>query len=500
MDSLPTIDLGIVVAYVVAVMAVGSGFFLRRTSSDRFMAAGRSLPGWAVGLSIFGSYISSISFLANPGKAFADNWNAAVFAFAMPLAAWVAVRWFVPFFRNHGAISAYEHLETRFGAWARTYAVVSFLLTQLARLGTILFLLAVALQPLIGAEVEVIILCVGLLITIYPMLGGTEAVVWVGVVQAVILVLGLGACLAVLLSAMPDGPGQIIRIASVSGKFSLGGMDLFDWSQATFWVVFWYGLVTHLQNFGVDQSYVQRYITARGDRAATRSVWIGTALFIPVSLAFFFVGTALFAFYHVFPDRLPSSVDALAKPDSVFPHFIRHELPIGVTGLVIAAICAAAMDSNLNNCATLVLCDLYRRYLRPRANDRESLRVLRLSTLVMGVASIAAALAMTRVRTALDAWWELAGIFSGGLFGLFLLGMVSRQAHRGAAIAGVVAAVLAIGWLTFSRNGSFLPDYLRSPFHPLLTIVIGTLTVIVIGGLAPVLLGRSPGAAAARNK
>ena len=506
------IDLAILVGYNAVVLALGCRFFRRSASAERFMAAGRSLPGWAVGLSIFGSYVSSISFLANPGKAYADNWNASVLAFSMPLATWIAVRWFVPFYRHSGEVSAYHHLERRFGPWARTYAVVCFLLVQFARLGTILYLLALALRPLVGLDVQTIIVLTGVVVTIYPLLGGTEAVIWTGAVQAVVLVGGATACLATLVMGMPDGPQQIFDIAAAEQKFSLGGFGA-SVSQSTFWVVLFYGLVTHLQNFGIDQAYVQRYITAKSDAAARRSIWLGTVLFIPVSLGFFFLGTTLFAFYQTQPELLPPG--GAIKPDDVFPHFIAHQLPKGLTGLVLAAICAAAMDSNLNCSATLFLCDIYRRYLRPLAGERESLAVLRWSTLAMGALSTAVGLAMIRVRTALDVWWQFAGMFSGGMLGLFLLGMLSRRADcsgssgrgqpagpqdlqqavtqagdasvrprpplRVAGLCGVAAGIVVIVWMTWSPQWSGVLQPLRSPFHNLLTLVIGTAVVLAVG-------------------
>lgn len=165
----------------------------------------------------------------------------------------------------------------------------------------------------------------------------------------------------------------------------------------------------------------------------------------------------------------------------MFPHFISAELPVGLTGLVIAAICAASMDSNLNYCATLFLRDLYQRYLRPAPRDAESMWVLRLATLGIGAASTVAALAMLRVRTALDAWWQLAGIFSGGMLGLFLLGRLSRRAGSRAALAGITAGVATIFWMTFSPGWTVLPAWARSPFHSLLVLVIGTAVVLLVG-------------------
>ncbi|MBL8851049.1 MAG: sodium:solute symporter [Planctomycetaceae bacterium] len=510
--KLEAFDLAIIVLYNVIVLAMGIGFFRRTKTSEQFMAAGRDMPGWAVGLSIFGSYVSSISFLANPGKAYGpSNWNAALFAFIMPPAAYIAVRWFVPFYRSTGEVSAYTHLEHRFGAWARTYAVICFLLTQITRLGMILYLLSLAMSPLFGADeasktqiLTTTTIILGVVVVIYPFLGGTEAVIWTGVLQALILIAGAVSCAAVLLFGMPEGPGQIFRIAAEHDKFSFGS---FDWSFAasTVWVVVAYGVIEHLKNFGVDQAYVQRYITAKSDAAAKRSIWIGTVLFMPISLTFFFIGTALFAFYTAQPQLLPAGE---FKPDDVFPHFIANELPVGITGLVIAAICAAAMDSNLNSCATLLLEDIHLRYIHPKASERESIWFLRTSTVVLGLTSIFTGIMFQQFKSALDAWWLLAGIFGGGVLGLFLLGLISRRAGNLSGLIGVICGVLTIMWMTLSlklgdlvawmRASDRIPDALATitekaggvlidsatgkPYlHELLIPVVGTAVILVVG-------------------
>jgi len=325
----------------------------------------------------------------------------------------------------------------------------------------------------------------GILITIYPLLGGTEGVIWAGVAQSLVMTVGPIVCAAFLAFGLPEGPAQIFSIAAAHHKFSLGSASL-NPGLPTIWVVLLYGFATNLQNFGIDQSYVQRYITARSDRDAAKSVWMGGLFYIPISALFLFIGTALFAFYQARPNLLPAGI----KADAVFPYFISHELPAGVKGLILAAICGAAMDSNLNCCATLVLKDLYQRYFRPNASDREAMRVLHVSTLVFGAASTAAALAMIAVKTALDAWWQLAGIFSGGMLGLFLLGMISRRAGSRAAAAGVVAGILAILWMTFSPGWTGPPAALKSPFHGFMTIVVGTLAILLVGVLASLLSGK----------
>ncbi len=476
MQRLPAIDLAVLLFYLVLLTGYGSRFFRKQSDSEQFMAAGRSLPGWAVGLSIFGSYVSSISFLGNPGKAYADNWNPFVFSLSLPLAAWIAARWFVPFYRKLGDVSAYHHLEQRFGGWARTYAVVCYLLTQFARMGTILYLLGVALVPLLGWDIRVVILMMGVVMVIYPFLGGTEAVMWVGVVQAITLIVGALICVVFPVAQMPQGPEQLFRIASEHGKFSLGsfGSSLAD---STFWVVLVYGLFINLQNFGIDQSYVQRYITARSDRDAIRSVWMGALLYIPLSACFFFIGTALFAFYQAQPGLLPEGT----KADGVLPHFVSTQLPVGLGGIIVAAVCAAALDSNLNCMATLTLCDIYRRYFRPQASEAESMHVLRASTVIFGILGTGVALWMIQAKSALDTWWQMAGIFSGGMLGLFLLGILSRRAGNLAGALGTTVGVGVILWMTLSPKAEALDPVLRSPFHNFLTIVFGTLAILLVG-------------------
>ena len=476
-----SLDLAVLTIYLIGVVGFGCWFARRASSAEQFMSAGRSIPGWAIGLSIFGSYISSISFIANPGKAYQHNWNAFVLALSMPLAAWISVKYFVPFYRRSGQVSAYEHFEERFGPWARTYGVVCFLLTQLARLGTILYLLALALAPLVGLDVTTIIVISGIAITIYPLFGGTEGVIWTGVVQSAVLVAGVVICLISVVMEIDGGTPELIRVAVQNHKFSLGDFGS-SISESTFWVVLMYGMVTHLQNFGIDQGYIQRYATAKSDWDAGRSVWMGGLCFIPLSAAFFFMGTALFVLYGQRPGVLPDGI----KPDAVFPYFIGTELPPSLMGLVLAAIFSAAMDSNLNCCATLYLCDIHRRYFRPAASERESMLVLHLSTFVMGALSIFAALAMIQVKTALDVWWKLAGIFSGGMLGLFLLGLLSRRATSKHAAIGVAAGVTVIAWMTlsplykdfFSANHAV---WLVSPFHDNMIIVVGTLTILLVG-------------------
>ena len=474
-------DLAILLVYLVATLGLGLWVGRRSKSASDFTTGGGRLPAWALGLSIFGTYVSAFSFLALPGKSFDTNWNFFVFSLSIPLLAWIAVVWLVPFFRKLGSISAYEHLENRFGPWARLYAVACYLFIQLGRIGGILYLLAIALQPVTGLAIPVLIILAALVVVIYTFFGGMEAVVWTDVVQSIVLIGGALTCAILLLFNLPDGPGQLFEVAADHGKFSLGSFE-FDLARSTFWVVLLFGLFENLRNFGADQSYIQRYQSARTPKEAARSVWLGALLYLPVSAVFFFIGTGLFAYYHVHPDLLPAGL--ADKPDKVFPHFISTALPVGIAGLLIAGVAAAAqstVSSSLNCGATLLLNDVYRRFVNPRATESRALFFLRASTVGYGIVGTAVALAMIRVRTALDVWWQIAGIFGGGILGIILLGRLTRATSSQAAIATALGVVLIAG-------RTFFPDHVLPGLHPLTTIVLGTLSILGSGWLLSVIL------------
>ncbi len=482
MHTLPAIDIAVLAVYLVAVVGLGVWFARANRSSKDFMAAGGSLPGWAVGLSIFGTYLSSNTFIGVPGKAYSGNWNGFVFSLSLPLAAWVAVKWFVPFYRKSGEISAYHHLEERFGPWARTYALVCYLLTQLARVGTILFGVSLGLSSLTGWSLPGVIIVSGLAVTAYTLLGGIVAVIWTDVIQSIVLLIGAVVIAVLLLVNHPEGAGEAMRVAAGADKFSLGSFSI-DFTQSTFWVVLIYGIFINLNNFGIDQSFVQRYHTARDDQAAARSVWTGALLYVPVAALFFFIGSMLFSYYEASPTLLAElkAANPDGYADQVLPHFIATQLPPGVAGLLIAAIFAAAMssiDTSLNSSATVTLKDFIQRFFRREENDKAALRILRASTLVWGILGTGVALAMMGQKSLLDAWWKLSGVFAGGMLGLFLLGLIARTATNTGAVTGVVLGVLIIFWMTLP---DYFPEEFRSPFHANMIIVVGTLTIFLIG-------------------
>ena len=489
-----TIDFLIFLVFTLGVVLFGCSFFRRNTSAEEFTSASSSLPGWVVGMSIFATYVSSISYIGYPGKAFASNWNALVFSFSIPIASFFAARYFVPFYRRSGNVSAYAFLEERFGRWARLYASTCYLLTQIARMGSILYLLAVPMHILMGWNMHAVIIATSLAVVAYAMLGGIRAVIWVDAIQGILLIGGALMCLGVLLFSMPEGPMQVFSIAANApegNKFSLGAFTS-DLTTSTFWVCLVYGIFINLQNYGIDQNYVQRYHTARSLRDARFSALFGGWLFIPVSAIFFLIGTALYTYYNKV-GMLPDAI--AAKPDYVFPYFIVSKLPVGVRGLLIASIFAAGMSTvstSVSSGATIMLSDFFGER-RARSGEREVF-ILRLSSCALGVLGAIVAVAMLSVESIIDAWWTLSSIFSGGMLGLFLLGwltadgspltLLARRAKNPrrrfvAALAGVVCGVLVIAWISLASSFHLPGIHL----HEYLAIVLGTTAIFLVGFL-----------------
>ncbi|MEI6946376.1 sodium:solute symporter [Paraflavisolibacter sp. H34] len=509
MKNLPFLDLAIIFLYLIAMVLIGVMFSRKNKNADQFTKASGAIPGWAIGLSIYATFLSSNTFLGVPGKAFGSNWNSFVFSLSMPFAAWAASKYFVPFYRSSGEISAYTHLEHRFGPWARTYAVVCFLLTQLARMGSVFFGIALSLQALTGFPMAAIMVVTGICIILYTVLGGMEAVIWTEVVQGIIKTLGALLILYLIVVDTPGGISKIIDIGSSEGKFSLGSLSP-NFAESTFWVVLFYGFFINLNNFGMDQNYVQRYHTATSARQAARSVWLCVAMYVPASLLFFIIGSCLYAYYQIHPElilavkqqvageklgagasaaQIAAGAAALAPADygdKVMPHFMVTKIPTGLVGLIVSAILSAAMStisSGMNSSATVFSADIYQRYFRPDLTDKQNLYVLHVSTVVFGLLAIATGIAMIGVKSVLDIWWELSGIFAGGMLGLFLLGMISRRTRNHEALTATIIGILVILWMTFSR---FFPEdyaFLRSPFHKNMIIVIGTLSIFLAGVL-----------------
>jgi solute:Na+ symporter, SSS family len=481
-------DITIFLAYLIGIVLFGASFYKKNKSSSSFTLGNNNIPTWVISMSIFATFVSSISYLALPGQAFQTNWNPFVFSLSIPFASFIAFKFFVPLYRSINSPSAYTFLEMRFGPWAKIYASVMYLLTQLMRTGTILFLLALTLNVFLGWNIVLVIVITGISVLTYSILGGIQAVLWTDAIQGILLILGALVCIIVVMFSMPEGPGQIFQIAAANDKFSLGSFKIVL-TSSTFWVVLIYGIFINLQNFGIDQNYIQRYMTASSEKAAKKSALYGGLIYIPVSLLFLFIGTSLYSYYTALPGILPEGT----QTDRVFPFFIINSLPVGLRGLLIASIFAAGMSTistSVNSSATVILKDYFQKMLKESDAERKSIRILYSSSFLFSLISILIAITMINVQSALDTWWKLASIFSGGMLGLFLLALLSRKVNNLAAIIGVTVGVIVIGWMSLSPFFFKSEDLQKfaSPFHSYLSIVFGTMSIFIFGFLSGIVI------------
>ena len=471
-----SIDLIVFLAYLIFILLLGFFFYKTKRSAKSFILGYGNIPNWVVSMSIFATFVSSISYLALPGSSFSSNWNPFVFSLSIPLASIMAIKFFVPIYRGMKSTSAYFYLEKRFGLWARVYASLCYILTQIVRVGTILYLLAISLNFILGWKINLVIVLTGFFVLLYSLLGGITAVLWTDAIQGIILIVGAIICLILIHLKMPDGPAQIYDVAFNDNKFSLGSFSS-SLTESTFWVVFIYGVFINLQNYGVDQNYIQRYLISDSDKKAKTSALMGGLLYIPVSAFFLLIGTSLYAYFSIL-GGLPEEYQIMT--DKVFPFFIVNYIPAGVSGLLIASIFAAGMSTistSFNSSSTILLEDYYNRLFRKNKSERNSMIFLYTSSLIIAILSICVALAMVNAKSVLDIWWKYASILSGGMLGLFLLGVFTKTDNR-SGVVGLFSGIIMIIFLTIYPIINQTEEGLA---HPYLTIVLGTITIFLTG-------------------
>ncbi|MBN2698266.1 MAG: sodium:solute symporter [Bacteroidales bacterium] len=438
---LHVVDYLIIALTFLVSIAIGVGFAHRQKDTNNYFKASGRLPSWAIGLSILATLISSVTFLAYPGEGFSSNWIRLVQGLMVPIVLVFIIGVIVPLFRKVIRLSAYEYFEKRFGFLARLYASLAFILTHFSKMGTVFYLLALAISGMVGYNTLTIILFIGIIVIVITMLGGIEAVVWLDVVQGILLIAGGLIALFIIIFSTEGGLPAIWQVAEENGRIGFGPFDL-EFVNLTFIVMALNGIFYAIQKYGTDQTIVQRYLTARSDRDAVRASLMGVLLSVPVWALFMFIGTALFAYFKISGDPLPPDM----KPDAVFPFFIMTKLPVGIIGLILSALIAAAfssLDSDLNCLSAICTEDYYMRW-RPNSTEKQQMFVSRLFILLAGIGAILVAFFYTRTggKGVLAIIFTLYAIFSGGIAGMFLLGIFSKRANRQGVYIGIAASVL----------------------------------------------------------
>jgi SSS family transporter len=483
-------DLIIISVFLAVTLYLGLRFARRRQSTQSYFLAKGKIPAWAIGMSLLSSLISSVTFLAYPGEGYSSNWILLVQGLMVPVVL-VGMIWFVvPLYRKVIGLSTYEYFEKRFGSFARYYSSLAFVLRQFSAMGTIFFLLALALSNMIGCNTTLMITAIGCIIITINLLGGIEAVIWLDVFQGFLLFASGIVCLSVLLFSAADSPAQVWQIARNAGHTGFGPYDL-NFTHLTFIVMAINGVFYAIQKYGTDQTVVQRYLTAKTDKAAIRASLMGVLLTVPIWMLFMFIGTGLFVYYKVHP--APVNLRA----DAIFPYFIMTRLPTGLVGFIISAMTSAAicsMSADLNSLAAVGVEDYYKKW-RPGLADRKYLRAGRWMVVGGGILSILIAMLYVSAGSdgVLGIVFTLYAIFSGGISGIFLLGMFSARTNRQGMNIGIIACILftSYAFLTSTQIGvgahkSLLLDMGVWNFtqHKLMLGVYSHLVVIVVGYVA----------------
>jgi SSS family solute:Na+ symporter len=471
------LDLVIVFGYLAGVVAAGAFFARRQKTTAQYFLGGRHVPWWAISASIVATETSTITFISVPGIIYREggDFGFLQLVFGYLLGRVVISALLIPSYFRRELLTVYELLQTRFGGAVKALAAGLFVAMRTVADGVRLLLTAFVLAAVYaafsggaGVETAVVasILVLGVVMILFTFYGGMEAVIWIEVVQLGIYVTGAIAAAVVLLQNVPGGWAAARALGEAYGKFRLFH---FEWDLTkpfTFWAGVIGGCFLTMSTHGTDQYLVQRYLcTDRPGRARAALLTSGIVVFLQFT-GFLLIGLLLFAFYRPFEHGW-----ALAG-DRVFPDFITRHLPSGISGLVVAAIFAAAMSSSLNSISATAVSDLYRP-LSPGREDRHYLSVSRWLTVVAGAAQIAVALAIRhQTRSALDAALSVASILNGPVLGVFLLGAFSRRAGAAAAFSGMAAglvAVLAVWRLT----------PVAWPWYTL----VGSMTTLAVGSL-----------------
>lgn len=551
------IDWVVVAAYLVWIVWDG----LRRSSRTRevegYFLANRSLPWWAVGLSVMATQLSAITLVGTTGRGYAEGLSIVQLYLGLPVAMVILSVTVVPFFYRAGVYTAYEYLERRFDSRTRTLASGLFLLSRSLSCGVIMAAPAVILSIVLGWNLTLTILGIGIPTILYTMVGGVQAVTWTDVKQMLVIIAGVGAAVVILLTQLPDHLSLrgALEIAGTTGR--LQALD-FQWNPNktyTFWSGLIGGLFLMLSYFGCDQSQVQRYLTAKSVNEGRQSLLMSAYWKIPLQFFIPLIGVLIFVFYLFSPppmlfnrvhdqavrgsarggeyagletrfyaafdarraaaERLSearnrkSGVDAATQAflsadadlasirraatglvqdvtgdrqfgdvNYVFPTFVTEHMPIGLVGLIVAAIFAAAMSSiaaELNSLSAATIIDFYRRFVKKQGSDAHYLAISKLATGVWGLVACIVAIYATSLGALIDVVNRFGSFFYGSLLGVFVLAIVTKRANSRGAFWGLVAGITAVSLVAFNTSIAFL-------WHN----VVGATVVVAVGLLVSV--------------
>ena len=477
-SSMHAADYIALLLYFALMVALGVFFARRNRNTETYFEGGRNVAWLAVGMSMFATGASSISFMAMPAKAFSENWKFFLVGPLQCLILPISLFVFIPILRRERISTAYEYLERRFSSGLRLLGASFFAVSQVfVRISVVMYLPAIAMESFTGIDKYICILIMGGLATLYTTMGGIEAVIWTDVIQGLVMIVAVMLSFGAVLYLVQAPVGEMLDTAQAYHKF-----HMIDWGLSFQELTIWVMLVSMLffqAMWCSDQNYVQRVQSVPTERHARKAAISQLGIAIPLNLLFFGLGTLLFLCYRAHPDWL----HVTTRNDAIFPYFVVQNMPIGVTGVIIAALFAASMsslDSSINSSAMVLIHDFYRRF-RPNTTEDDTFRLAHRLSVILGVLGTAAALLIASLerKSAWDLFIELSNLSAGSMLGIYTLGYFTKRANATGAWVGWVAgnAILFCVWRYTELN-----PWLYGPVGITACFVIGYVTSLFLKG------------------
>jgi SSS family transporter len=486
MKTFATLDYAVVVLYLIAVGAVGSSFYRRKSSAQEYFLGGRSFSWIPIGISMVAADLSAVSVMGVPAWTFRHN-----FELAWTLVGYLAmtpifIRVFVPFYGKLNLYTAYEYLEKRFNLGVRLIASALFQTLRGVHVAIALYAPSLVINLVTGMPAWQCIAFMGLFTTLYTTLGGMKAVIWTDVIQFSAVTIGILLIFGTSVAHVPGGVAGAYAAAQAAGHLRFLNFSHDPSEVTSFWACVIGGSTLVLTTMATDQAVLQRLYTARSIEDCKQSAWLQALVNVPTSLLLYSAGIGLFAFYHYHPERMAG----LTSQDAVLPFFVVRELPAGLSGLVVAAIFAASMavmSAGINSLTTASVIDFYRGVFRPSESAEHYAFAGRVGTALWGLTATALALLADRLGELAIAYNRVNSAVGGPLLGIFLLGALTRRANSAGVLAGAAAGACAVAVVFFRTDWSFF-------YHG----VIGVVVTFGVGYVAS-LFGPRPSPETVRN-
>jgi solute:Na+ symporter, SSS family len=472
-----SIDLAIVIVYLLAVTLFGAHFQKSQRTLHDYFLGGRRLPWWAIAFSVVSAETSILSIISTPGIAYSTNMDFLQLVFGYLVARVVVSFVLIPKYFAGELFTAYQLVERRFGPKLKILTAGLFLVTRALAEGVRVFAISIVISVIFRTGVFPSVLVITALTLFYTFKGGLTAVIWTDVTQFLIYIAGAVVVLFLAVHAIPGGWAEVGRLAARGDKFSF--LDFhFNWREP---YLFWSGLVggTFLTSasHGTDQLIVQRLLAARDMRQSQKAL-LSSGLVILFQFALFLVvGVVLFAFYQ---HHAPAS--PFTRPDRIYPTFVVTELPMGLAGLVTSAMIAAAManlSAALNSLASSSVVDFYKPFFRRGASEDHYLRISRIATLAWGGVLVAIALAAQLAQqSVLELALTIASVPYGAMLGIFLLGVLTKRATGEGAFVGALAGLATLVAVLVA------PAFHFTPIAWTWYVAIGTTVTFGVGWVA----------------